>query len=134
MSKSVNITVETHKKLVALKQSKSETFNDVLVKLLDLEDKYNPRDDIIYEYEYIFEGGSRTFLVMFGTNNVKIKYYSQREHRFESNIRAWNSKASVPSDILDLFISFIVKDSNLYVLYEMEEELIINGVHIRRVG
>ena len=130
--KGINVAQDTHQKLVQLKKD-DETFEDLIKRILDMEDKFNPKDDIIYEYEYVFGDVSRLFLVMFG-DSIKIKYYSQRENRFESNIRAWNSKMTVPEDVLNSFISFIVKESNLYVLFEMDKELIQNNIHIKRVG
>ena len=130
--KGINVAQDTHQKLVQLKKD-DETFEDLIKRILDMEDKFNPKDDIIYEYEYVFGDDSRLFLVMFG-DSIKIKYYSQRENRFESNIRAWNSKMTVPEDVLNSFISFIVKESNLYVLFEMDKELIQNNIHIKRVG
>ena len=130
--KSINLTHNTHQKLSNLKKS-DETFDDVISRLLDMEDKFNPKDPIVCEYEWFFSKGSRVFQVSYG-DIITIKYYSKRTNSFESNIKAWNSKGAVPEEELNSFISFIVKESNLYVLYEMEDILTINNIHIERVG
>ena len=126
----INITAETHKKLSALKRE-NDTFNDVITLLLNLEDKYNPID-IVYEYEYQFSNGTRLFRIIY-SDTIKIQYYSMSTHNFENNITAWNSVEKVPEKELNEFIRFIVKESNLYVLFEMDEELVFNDIWIKRV-
>lgn len=132
LNKSIGISHDTHQRLINLKL-KGDTFDNVIERLLDMEDKYNPHDDIIYEYEYIYGDESRVFLVMFG-DTVKIKYYSQLYNRFESNIKAWGSKSPIPEDKLDSFIKFIVNEANLVILFEMDKELVQDDIHIKRVG
>jgi hypothetical protein len=130
MVSKINITPETHKKLTSLKKEE-ESFNDVITHLLDFEDKFNPLAEI-HEYEYIFNNQSRLFRVTFG-EKVTIEYYSMKTHTFESNIQVWNDVEKVSEEELHSFIRFIVKESSVYVLYEMDNDLIINDVCIKRV-
>lgn len=131
MTITIAVQDETHKRLGLLKKT-DETFDEVISRLLDLDDKYNPID-IIYEYEYMLKNQkSKLFRVIFG-EKVSIEYYNRRIHEFESNIKAWNTGNNISEEELDSFIRFIIKESNLYVLYEMDEELVLNDVWIKRV-
>lgn len=128
--KQINVSIDTKKKLSELKRD-GDTFNDVITRLLDLEDKYNPID-IVFEYEYQLFEGTRLFRVIF-SDKVKIQYYSMKTHKFKNDIAAWNDVEKVPQQEMEDFIRFIVKESNLYVLYEMDKELVQNNIWIRRV-
>ncbi len=133
MTKYVNISHETHSTLQTLKKEMEvNSFNEVIGKLLDFEFEFNPQD-IIYEYEYIFSRQStRLFRVIYG-DDVTIEYYSPREHEFKKDIKAWNSLEEVPTAAMNKFIKFIIKESSVYVLFEMESELVQNNIWIKRV-
>lgn len=142
--KSIFVQPETHKRLNDLKQD-SETFDGLINRLLDLEDRFNPIEEV-FEYEYIYlaettkesDGKiipnyqSRLFRVIYG-ETIKKQFYSMKSHDFEDNIEAWNYFPSMPMGAIDSFIKFIIKESNLYVLYEMEDELVQNNIWIKRV-
>ena len=100
----------------------------------------------IFEFEYIFKDGtfkehenkkipnyqSRLFRVVYG-ETIKKQFYSMKSHDFEDNIEAWNYFPQMPMRAIDSFIKFIIKESNLYVLYEMEDELVQNNIWIKIV-
>lgn len=128
----VHVQSETHQRLQNLKTNPDETFDSVVSRLLDLEDKYNPLSET-YEYEYLLaENRSRLFRVTF-SDKISIEYFNRRSFKFEKNIRAWTFPDDLSEQELDLFIRFIIKESNLYVLYEMDNELVQNNIEIRRV-
>ena len=130
--KTIFVQPETHKRLKNLKRNEEETFDSVVSRILDLDDKYNTTEEV-YEFEYILKNQkSKLFRVTYG-ENVVIEYYNRRTFEFEKNIKAWDTGNSISEEELNAFIRFIVKDSNLFVLYEMEEELVINNVWIKRV-
>ena len=52
---------------------------------------------------------------------------------FEKDIRAWQEVNPLSEDDLNSFIKFIVKDSSLWLLYDMEKEIQFNDIHIVRV-
>lgn len=128
----VHIQSKTHKRLHNLKTNPGETFDSVVSRLLDLEDKYNPISET-FEYEYLLpDNRSRLFRVTY-SDKISIEYYNRKSFEFENNIRAWAFPNDLSEQELDLFIRFIIKESNLYVLYEMDKELVQNNIKIRRV-
>lgn len=130
--KGISISIETHKRLVKLKQNEDETFDDVVRRILDLDEKYNVQEEI-YEYEYMLKNGKSKLFRIIYSDTVKIEYYNRRSFEFEGNIRAWNTGNRISEEELNSFIRFIVKESNLYVLYEMDDELVQNDIWIKRV-
>lgn len=129
----ISISPDTHQRLVNLKIDENETFDSVVNKLLDLEDKYTEIPKEIYEYEYMLKDGtSKLFRITF-TEKAEIEYYNRKNFKFEKSIRAWYTGNRISEFELNNFVRFIVKESNLYVLYEMGKELTQNGVWIKRV-
>lgn len=129
----ISISQDTHQRLVNLKIDENETFDSVVNKLLDLEDKYTEIPEEIYEYEYMLnDGTSKLFRITF-TEKAEIEYYNRKNFKFEKSIRAWYTGNRISEFELKKFVRFIVKESNLYVLYEMGKELTQNGVWIKRV-
>ena len=128
----ISISPEVHQRLVNLKENDNETFDSVVTKLLDLEDKYSELPVETYEYEYIIDNGSKLFRVTF-SDKVEIEYYNRKEFNFEKSIKAWYTGNRISEEELNSFIRFIVKESNLYVLYEMDNEILQNNVWIKRV-
>lgn len=127
----ISISEETHQRLTNLKRD-GETYSDVLENLLNLEEKYTVRTET-FEYEYMLKNQkTKLFRVTF-SDKVTIEYYNRKTFKFEEDIRAWYTGNRISEDELNSFIRFIVKESNLYVLYEMDEELVINDLWIRRV-
>ena len=127
----ISISEETHQRLTNLKRD-GETYSDVLENLLNLEEKYTVRTET-FEYEYMLKNQkTKLFRVTF-SDKVTIEYYNRKTFKFEEDIRAWYTGNRISEDELNSFIRFIVKESNLYVLYEMDEELVINDIWIRRV-
>jgi hypothetical protein len=127
----VPISEETHQRLTKLK-GENDTFDDVVNKLLELEETYNMPEETM-EYEYILPNGkTKVFRVVFG-DKTKIEYYNRRKYDFEKDIRAWFTGERISDSEINSFIRFIVKDSNLMLLYDMDEELVLNDIHIRRV-
>lgn len=140
MTKYINISKETHAKLSELKKDKNDTFNNVVSRLVELELGFNPQD-ITYEYEYEFRDGTyrngrpkfstRLFKVTFG-DEVTIEYH-YRNNEFQKDIKAWNGLGRMPDEAMNDFIKFIIKESSIYVLFEMGEELMIDNVWIKRL-
>lgn len=127
----ISISEETHQRLTNLKRD-GETYSDVLENLLNLEEKYTVRTET-FEYEYMLKNQkTKLFRVTF-SDKVTIEYYNRKTFKFEEDIRAWYTGNRISEEELNSFIRFIVKESNLYVLYEMDEELVINDIWIRRV-
>ena len=126
----INVSAETKERLIQLKGD--DTFDTVIRNLLELEDKYNTITET-YEYELILKGSeSKLFRVTY-SDKVEIEYWNSRTYEFEKNIEAWFTGYRISQRDLDNFIKFIIKDSNLMVLYEMEKELVLNGIWIKRV-
>lgn len=140
MTKYINISKETHAKLSELKKGKNDTFNNVVSRLVELELEFNPQN-IIYEYEYEFRDGNfrngkpkfstRLFRVIFG-DEVTIEYH-YRNNEFRKDIKAWNGLGQMPEEAMNNFIKFIIKESSIYLLFEMDKELMINNVWIKRL-
>ena len=129
--KGINVSQKTHERLLNLKREE-DTFDDVVSRILDMDDKYNVKEET-YEYEYILKNHkSKLFRVTY-SDKIHIEYYNRNTFEFEDNISAWYTGNRISEDDLNSFIKFIVKESNLYVLYEMEEELLLNDVWIKRV-
>lgn len=129
----ISISPDTHQRLIDLKTSDKETFDSVVNKLLDLEDKYTEIPKEVYEYEYMLsEGKSKLFRITFH-DKVTIEYYNRRTFKFEKSIKAWYTGNRISELELNNFIRFIVKESNLYVLYEMDDEIVQNNIWIKRV-
>ena len=127
---SVPISEETHARLSKLKGE--DTFDTVVNNLLELEETYNmPEETVEYEY-YLKNGKTKVFHVIFG-NTTTIEYYNRRTHKFEQDIRAWFTGNRISDAEIDAFIRFIVKDSNLLLLYDIEDELVLNDIRIRKV-
>lgn len=122
----VQIRRETHQRIANLKEG-DETFDSVVNRLLDLEEKYADNTEE-YEYSYL----SKVFKVVF-SDKVDILYFNPRTNGFEKDISVWQSVDALSEEELDSFVKFIVKDSSLWLLYDMESELQLNDIHIRRV-
>ena len=122
----VQIRRETHQRIANLKRD-GETFDSVVNKLLDLEEKYSDNTEE-YEYSYL----SKVFKVIF-SDKVDILYFNPVTNSFEKDITVWQSVDALSEEELDSFVKFIVKDSSLWLLYDMESELQLNDIHIRRV-
>ena len=141
MTKYIKISKETHAKLSELKKNDTDTFNNVVSRLVDLELEFNPPGDIIYEYEYEFQDGkfrngrpkysTRLFRVIFG-DEVKIEYH-YRNGEFQKDIKAWNGLGVMPEEAMNNFIKFIIKESSMYILFEMGGELMTDNIWIKRV-
>ena len=130
--KKIPVRKETHKRLLKLKENGDCTFNDVVRKLLDFEDRNNmPKK--IYEYEYLLENGQSKLFRIIYSDSISIEYYNYRTHDFERNIKAWTTGNYVSEHEIYSFIHFIVQENSLYELYEMDEELVQNDIFIRRV-
>ena len=126
----VHVSEETKKRLTKLKGN--DTYDTVVRKLLELEDKYNTITET-YEYELMLQNNeSKLFRVTY-SDEIDIEYWNSRSYSFEKDIRAWFTGYRISQKELDNFIKFIIKTANLMVLYEMEDELIQNGVWIKRV-
>ena len=129
----IAVSQETHRRLTELKTKYNEVnFDSVVNKLLDLEEKYNMPTET-FEYEFMLTGRkSKLFRVTY-SNKVDIEYWNSNKMEFEKNIKAWLTGYKISKEDLDNFIKFIIKDSNLGLLYEMEKELVLNGLWIKRV-
>jgi len=129
----ISVSPETHQRLCNLKSSDKETFDSVVNKLLDLEDKFTDMPTEIFEYEYILNNGkSKLFRVIY-SDKVTIEYYNRKKFQFEKSITAWYTGNRISEEELNQFIRFIVKESNLHVLYEMDDGIMQNDVWIKRV-
>ena len=126
----VPVSEETHQRLAKLKGE--DTFDTVVNKLLELEETYNVPEETM-EYEYMLSNEkSKLFRVIFG-DKIVIEYYNRKEFKFEKDIRAWFNGNQISNSEIDSFIRFIVKTSNLRLLYDMDKELVLNDIWIRRV-
>lgn len=126
------VSEETKDRLKKLK--KTDTFDKVINNLLDLEEKYADIPEEIYEYEYMLKNGkSKLFRIIF-SETVNIEYYNRDDFDWQDDIRAWYTGNRISDEELDNFIKFIIKDSNIMTLYEMEFEVVQNNVWIKRVG
>ena len=126
----VRIDRTTHRRLKRLKE-KDESFDSVLNRLLDLEDKYSEKVES-FEYAYVCNGISKVFKVIFD-EKVTIEYFNPKSNEFVMDIRAWQSVDALSEEELDSFVRFIIKDSSLWLLYDMEKEIQFNDIHIVRV-
>ena len=122
---------QTHERLFNLKKDKKESFDSVVSRLLDMDDKYTSKVEE-YEYEYLVGEKSKLFRVIY-SDTILIEYWNSSVFKFEKNIRAWQHGEKLSESEIDSFIRFIVMESNLYVLYEMGDDLTQNDVHIKRV-
>lgn len=129
----IAISQETHRRLSELKEKNNEiNFDSVVNRLLDLEEKYNMPTET-FEYELMINSKkSKLFRVTY-SDKVTIEYWNSNKLAFEKDIKVWFTGYKIPSNDLNAFIKFIIKDSNLGLLYEMENELVQNGVWIKRV-
>ena len=129
----IAVSQETHQRLLTLKQNYNEiNFDSVVNKLLDLEEKYNPPTET-FEYELMLnKRKSKLFRVTY-SNKIDIEYWNNNTKNFEKDIKAWFTGYKISQKDLDNFIKFIIKNSNVGLLYEMEDELVQNGVWIKRV-
>ena len=127
----ISVSRETHQRIKDLKENPDDTFDSVLNKLLDLEEKYADEPEV-FEYEYYTSYCSKLFKVEFGKKTV-LSYFNPKSNMFEKDIRAWQEVNPLSEDDLNSFIGFIVKDSSLWLLYDMENEVRINNIHIMRV-
>ena len=125
----ITVSRETKQRLVQLKGE--DTFDNVISNLLDLEERYNLPTEII-EYEYQIKEGSKLFRVTY-SDKVKIEYCNRKELKWESDIKAWFTGARISDDELNSFIRFIIKDANLMLLYECDDELNWNDIYISKV-
>lgn len=126
----VQIHRSTHQRLKNLKKD-GESFDSVLNKLLDLEDKYTDKKEE-YNYAYCTQNSSKAFKVVF-SDKTSITYFNQVTNMYEKDIRAWQEVNPLSEEELDSFIRFIVKDSSILLLYDMEEKLTLNDITIERV-
>lgn len=129
----ISISEETHNRLTKLRDTHNEpTYDAVLNKLLDLEEKYNPPTET-YEYEYqINNGNSKLFKITFA-DTVKIEYYNYKTHTFEENIQAWFTGERISDKEIDLFVKFIIKTSSILQLYEMDNEIVTDTIWISKL-
>ena len=127
---SVAVSEKTHQRLAKLKGE--DTFDTVVNKLLELEETYNLPEETM-EFEYMLDTDkSKLFRVIFG-DTTTIEYYNRKKFVFEKDIRAWFTGTRISDSDLNAFIRFIIKDSNLMLLYDMDEELVLNDIWIKRV-
>lgn len=128
----IAISEETHQRLTKLRDKYNEkTYDIVINKLLNLEEKYNPPTEV-FEYEYIINNGSKLFKVTY-SDTITIEYYNYNTLQFEENIQAWFTGNRISDKELDHFIKFIIKNSSLMELYEMDTEVVTRDLHIRRL-
>lgn len=131
--KSIMVSQETHQRIHSLKKQYNEiNVDSVINRLLDLEELYNIPSET-FEYELMLKAHkSKLFRVTF-SDKIDIEYWNSNDFKFVKDIKAWFTGYKIPQTDLDAFIKFIIKDSNLALLYEMDEEIVLNGVWIKRV-
>ena len=128
----INVSHSTYERLAALKQG-NDTFNDVVTKILDLEDKYNQKDESI-EFEYVTPTNLKMFKVVYSENETQIFYYNVAKKRFEKSIKAWDTYLSISKEEKDEFLKFILNENNQVLLRFMGEELSYGNFIIHKVG
>ena len=126
----LTIAESTYNKLKSLKQD-GETFDDVVRKLVDMDQKYNIHDETI-EFEFLTETNSKVFRVIFENNAHKVEYWNKTS--FSNSIRAWNNYPSISDEDKELFISFIVKETSFNLLKSIDGAADFGNFIIRRVG
>lgn len=129
---SINVSIRTYNRLSALKKE-DDTFNDVVKSLLDMEDKYNFKEESI-EFEYITQTNLKMFKVVYSEKKVQIEYFNNNNKKFEPKISAWDSYITISEEEKDEFLKFILKESNQVLLKNMGNELVYDNFIIHRVG
>lgn len=127
----ISISRETHQRIKDLKKNPDDTFDSVVNKLLDLEEKYSDEPEV-FEYEFCTDYVTKLFKVEFG-EKTSLTYFDPKSNLFEKDISVWQRVNPLSKEDLNSFIGFIVKDSSLWLLYDMDKEVQINNVHIVRV-
>ena len=129
----IAVSRETHQRLKSLKEEYNEiNFDSVVNRLLDLEEQYNIPTQT-FEYELMITSTKSKLFRITYANEIVIEYWNSKKFEFEKDIKAWFTGYRIPKKDMDSFIKFIIKDANLGVLYEMDKEIVQNGVWIRRV-
>lgn len=128
----ISVSRDTHQRVKDLKKGPDETFDSVVNKLLDLEEKYASKPEV-FEYEYICDDVSKLFKVEFGERTI-MSYFNPLSNNFEKDITVWQLVNELSEKDMESFVRFIIKDSSLYLLYDMGEEMRFNDIHIRRVS
>ena len=113
----IDVTVSTREKLNSLKKD-GETYDDVINRILDMEDQYNPvKLDITREYEYHYKESRKLFRIHFFEEKYTLTFYDDISHEYKENIDAWNA----PADMINNFIIFITKESSIILLLDLED-------------
>ena len=92
-----------------------EVFEDVIVRLLDLDDQYGDSEPIEFEVEFDEE-----FVKVFRLNNTKIEYFTPAR-KFSISLGDWN----LPEKFREEWISFITSPEIVSVLLGLGEDSMI---------
>ena len=131
---SFNISLETKEKLDELKYAE-ESYDSVLQKLLYFEEKYNTNVDIVAEYELCFDDVSKLIQIHWLNNSYTILYYNDIGHTWSNSASVWNQGCS-DDDIamlIDRFLSLMARDDVRPLLIDLEDEMVLDGLTIKRL-
>ncbi|MBR0059643.1 MAG: hypothetical protein IJP99_10615 [Methanobrevibacter sp.] len=128
-----NITFETKALLDTIKYD-GESYNDVLEKLLYLEEKYNSDKEVVSEYELSIDDMTQVVRIVWRKNSYSIYYYNDIRHQwYVSPKQGLNKDYEDAMLLLDSFISMMSRDDIRPLLMSLEDELTLDGLIVKRL-
>lgn len=124
-----NLTVseEIYDRLKKLKEHNGWTFNEVILKLCELELQYNYTDKTI-NYELYHQDRIYPFRVIFKKENIVIEYYNGAE--YSNKINTWG----LDDKVAKRFFEFVNEECSRCILYNMPIGLMFEEFDIYKVG
>ena len=113
MITNINVSAELLDRLKS-HLKKGETLNDVIVRLLDLDDEYGSSK---LEFEAVFD---ETVIKVFRLNGNKVEYFTPAR-RFSISFNDWN----LPEEFKEEWINFITSQDIIGVLLGLNESNVI---------
>ena len=101
-----------------------ETYDDVIRKLLLMDSKYSPIQEI-FEYVFVTYRTNKVFRIIYQEDSYKIEYYNH-DKGFIDNIKAWNDSVPISKFDRDLFEKFIEKEDYASILYDLDYDFNYN--------
>ena len=115
MITNINISSELKERLEQHLQ-KGESYEDVIIKLLDLDDEYGSSD---VEFEAVFDD---EIIKVFRLNNNQIEYFTPIR-KFSISLSDWNLDSKYSKD----WIRFITSPDVMKVLVSLDENILECG-------
>ena len=132
----INISHDTRNLLNTMKLDPSESYNDIISKLLYLEENYNTYNQEVHEYELFIDGldTSKLFKIRWRFNSYKILFYDEVNNSFQESATVWCKLGDDEDEVhlfVDALLSFMAREDARPLLLGMNDSLSFSNYTIK---